>query len=113
MAKKQNIADAIQRAPCPKKIGRSIEFTVCDGTYTIDGKQLGYVDTLLGAFTAKRATTHLRKVLDDPSVTINHTKVYRQYCQMDLIDFWLESVATSDPDLVAENFLNDRSYEDE
>ena len=111
MSKKENISDAINRASNPKKIGRSIVFTVCEGTEVVAGKPLGYVDTLLGYFTAERATAYLRRETGNQSITITTARVYKQYCQMDLQDFWLESKATSDPELWRISRLNESKGE--
>lgn len=106
MATKYRIVDAIERARTDKQIGRSMVFSVCDGHCYVDGEPFDYTDTLLGNYSAERATRYLRKEMDDPSITIVHVTVYKQYCAMDLMDFWLEARATSDPVIVTEHFIN-------
>lgn len=107
MAIKINLADAIERSNHSQRIGRSIVFTVCDGHQYVNGEPFDFTDTLLGKWTARRATRALRKTHGDESITIAHTTVYKQYCDMDIIDFWLNARATSDPVQVSEHFIND------
>lgn len=107
MAIKFNLADAIENTNISQRIGRSICYTVCDGHQYVNGEPFDFTDTLLGKWTAKRATKMLRKKHDDETITIAHTIVYKQYCDMDLLDFWLNARATSGPKQVAEFFIND------
>ncbi len=106
MAKKYNIHDAIESRTISAKVGRSLIFTVCEGHFVVPGGEYAdFSDTLLGKWTAKRATDRLRKVHGDSTIQILHTEIYKQYVQMDLLDFWLEAEATSDPVRVTETFL--------
>ena len=107
LAIKINLADAIENTTITQRIGRSIVYTICDGHQYVNGEPYDFTDTLLGKWTAKRATRSLRKKHDDETITIAHTTVYKQYCDMDLLDFWLNARATSDPKQVAEFFIND------
>jgi len=107
MAVKFNLADAIEKTHITQRIGRSIQFTVCEGHNYVNGEPFDFSDTLLGTWTAKRATRLLRREHGDDSITIVHTTVYKQYCDMDLLDFWLNSRATSDPVQVREHFINE------
>lgn len=106
MAIKFNLADAIENTSITQRIGRSLVYTVCDGHQYVNGEPFDFTDTLLGKWTAKRATRSLRKKHDDETITIAHTTVYKQYVQMELLDFWLEAKATSAPVKVTETFLN-------
>lgn len=106
MAVKFNLADAIEKSTISQRIGRSIVFTVCDGHQYVNGEPYDFTDTLLGKWTARRATRMLRKTHGDESITIVHTTVYKQYCDMDLLDFWLNARATSDPVATAEYSIN-------
>lgn len=106
MSKKYNIHDAIESSTIRGKVGRSMVYTVCDGHQILSGGEYAdFSDTLLGKWTAKRATTMLRKVHGDDTIQIVHTTIYKQYVQMDLLDYWLEAEATSDPVQVTETFL--------
>lgn len=107
MATKFNLADAIEKTKITQRIGRSIVYTVCDGHQYIDGEPFDFTDTLLGKWTAKRATRLLRRMHGDESITIAHTMIYKQYCDMDLLDFWLNARATSDPVQVTETYISD------
>lgn len=107
MAIKINLADAIEKTHITQRIGRSIVYTVCDGHQYVNGEPFDFTDTLLGKWTARRATRALRRAHGDESITIVHTTVYKQYCDMDLLDFWLNARATSDPVQVSEHFIND------
>lgn len=107
MAIKMNLADAIEKTHITQRIGRSIVYTVCDGHQYVNGEPFDFTDTLLGKWTARRATRALRREHGDESITIVHTTVYKQYCDMDLLDFWLNARATSDPVQVSEHFIND------
>lgn len=107
MAIKFNLADAIEKTHITQRIGRSVCFTVCDGHSYVNGEPVDFTDTLLGKWTAKRATRLLRREHCDDSITIVHTTVYKQYCDMDLLDFWLNARATSEPVQVAEHFINE------
>lgn len=107
MAIKFNLSDAIEKTHITQRIGRSVCFTVCDGHQYVNGELQDFTDTLLGKWTAKRATRLLRKEHGDDSITIVHTIVYKQYCDMDLLDFWLNARATSDPVEVAEFTISD------
>lgn len=106
MAIKFNLADAIEKTHISQRIGRSILYTVCDGHRYIEGEPFDFTDTLVGRWTAKRATQHLRREHGDDSIVIAHTTIFKQYCDMDLLDFWLNARATSDPVQVAEHFIN-------
>ena len=106
MAKKFNIHDAIEASTISAKVGRSMVFTICEGHVVIAGGEYDdFTDTLLGKWTAKRATEKLRKLHGDYTIQIVHTTIYKQYVQMELLDFWLEAEATSDPVEVTETFL--------
>ena len=105
MATKVNLAEAIEKTSISQRIGRSMTYTVCDGHQYLHGEPFDFSDTLLGKWTATRATRFLRKMHDDESITIVHTSTYKQYCDMDVLDFWLNARATSDPVLVTENYL--------
>lgn len=105
MGVKANLANAIERSQSEKKIGRSMRYTLCEGHYYVNGEPFDYEDVLLGDWTAERATRALRRDMCDESITIIHCTVYKQYCQMDLLDFWLNAKATSDPKKVNEYFI--------
>ncbi len=106
MAKKFNIHDAIESSTISAKVGRSLVFTICDGHIVVPGGEYAdFNDTLLGKWTAKRATEKLRKLHGDDTIQIVHTTIYKQYVQMELLDFWLEAEATSEPVQVTETFL--------
>lgn len=107
MASKFNLADAIEKSTISQRIGRSIVYTVCEGHSYASGEPDYFTDTLLGKWTAKRATRFLRHEHGDDSITIVHTTVYKQYCDMGLLDFWLNARAASDPAFVQEYFIND------
>lgn len=107
MASKVNLSDAIEKTHISQRIGRSILFTVCEGHFYVGDKREDFTDTLMGRWTAKRATKLLRREHGDESITIVHTVVYKQYCDMDLIDFWLNARATSDPVQVTEHYISD------
>ncbi len=107
MAYKAYLSDAIEKTHKSKRIGRSMVYTVCDGHIYENGEPYDFTDTLLGMWTAKRATRFLRRVHKDDSITIAHTMVYKQYCDMSLLDFWLNARATSDPEQIREFFIND------
>ena len=107
MASKFNLADAIEKTHITQRFGRSMVYTVCDGHQYVNGEYCDFTDTLLGKWTAKRATRLLRQEHGDESITIVHTTIYKQYCDMALLDFWLNARATSDPVQVAEFFIND------
>lgn len=106
MAVKFNLADAIEKAHITQRIGRSIVYTVCNGQQYVNGEPQDFTDTLLGKWTAKRATKLLRRVHGDESITIFNTEIYKQYCDMDLLDFWLNARATSDPVKVTTTTIN-------
>ena len=108
MPVKFNLADAIEKTHIQQRIGRSIVYTVCNGHIYINGEPEDFTDTLLGKWTAKRATRLLRRVHGDESITIYNTEIFKQYCDMDLLDFWLNARATSDPVKVTETSLNER-----
>ena len=97
MATKVNLADAIEKTHVTQRIGRSMRYTVCEGHYYVGGILYDFSDTLIGRWTPKRATQFLRREHGDDSITIAHTSIYKQYCDMDLLDFWLNARATSDP----------------
>ena len=106
MAKKFQIYDAIESSTISAKVGRSLVFTICDGHFIVQGGEYAdFTDTLLGKWTAKRATEKLRRVHGDETIQIVHTEIYKQYVQMDLLDFWLEAEATSDPVKVTDTYL--------
>lgn len=107
MAIKFNLAEAIEKTHISQRIGRSVCFTVCDGHQYINGDLIDFTDTLLGKWTAKRATRLLRREHGDDSITIVHTTIYKQYCDMGLLDFWLNARATSDPVKVTEFSISD------
>lgn len=107
MAIKFNLVNAIEKTRITQRIGRSIVFTVCNGHIYVNGEPGDFTDTLIGKWTAKRATSYLRRVHDDPSITVFNTEVYKQYCDMDLLDFWLNARATSEPVKVAETTINE------
>lgn len=107
MASKVNLTDAIEMSQISRRIGRSIVYTICDGHTFATGEPNDFTDTLLGKWTAKRATRFLRHEHGDESITIVHTTVYKQYCDMSLLDFWLNARATSEPEQVQEYFIND------
>ena len=106
MAVKWNLADAIEKSRKSDRIGRSVRFTVCEGHQYVNGEPFDFTDTLLGTWTARRATRLLRREHGDDSITIVHTTVYKQYVDMDLMDFWLNARATSDPVVVREHYIN-------
>lgn len=107
MATKFNLADAIEKTNITQRIGRSIVYTVCEGhCYSADGN-VPFSDTLLGKWTARRATRLLRREHGDESITITKTTIYKQYCDMDLLEFWINARATSDPVQVSETYIND------
>lgn len=107
MAQKINLSDAIEKATTTKRIGRSFLYTVCDGHTYASGEPMDFTDTLLGKWSASRATRHLRHVHGDATITIVHTTVYKQYCDMSALDFWLNARATSEPQQVKEYFITD------
>lgn len=107
MANKVNLSDAIEHAHASQRIGRSMVYTVCDGHCYSNGEQVTVHDVLLGRWSAERATRMMRKVRSDETVTVVHAVVYKQYCDMDLLDFWLNARATSDPVQVDESYIND------
>lgn len=106
MAVKINLADAIEKTHISQRIGRSMVYTICDGHYYVEGEPHDFTETLLGRWTANRATRLLRREHGDDSITIAHTMIFKQYCDMDLLDFWLNARATSDPVQVEEHFIN-------
>ena len=106
MAVKWNLADAIEKSRKSDRIGRSVQFTVCEGHQYVNGEPFDFTDTLLGTWTARRATRLLRREHGDDSITIVHATVYKQYVDMDLMDFWLNARATSDPVVVREHYIN-------
>lgn len=107
MAVKFNLAEAIEKTHIAQRIGRSVCFTICEGHQYVGDTMVDFTDTLLGKWTAKRATRLLRREHGDDSITIVHTTVYKQYCDMDLLDFWLNARATSDPVIVSEFRISD------
>lgn len=105
MAIKINLTDAIEKSRHSKRIGRSIVFTVCNGSFYANGEHDDFSDTLIGKWSAKRATSYFRKLYGDTSITIFNTEVFKQYCEMELLDFWLNARATGDPVKVSETTL--------
>lgn len=106
MASKVNLTNAIEMSRIAKRIGRSVMYTVCDGHTFANGEPNDFTDTLIGKWTAKRATRFLRHEHGDDTITIVHTMVYKQYCDMSLLDFWLNARATSEPELTNEFYIN-------
>lgn len=98
------IARASKRRNKGREVGRSIVYTICEGRYFEDGRELGYQDVLLGDWDCGRATRWLRREVDD-TLQIIKTETYKQYVTMDLLDFWLEARATSDPQKVSETHV--------
>lgn len=107
MATKFNLAEAMEKTKITQRIGRSIVYTVCNGHSYAGDEAIPFTDTLLGKWTARRATRLLRREHGDDSITIVKTLVYKQYCDMDLLEFWLNARATSAPVLVSETHIND------
>lgn len=106
MAHKHDIRDALESSNIRGKVGRSMVYSVCDGHFYVNGEPEDFTDTLLGTWSAKRATKLLRRIHGDETIQIVHTMIYKQYVQMDLLDFWLASEATSDPVLASETFIS-------
>ena len=104
MATKYDITQAV--GGIKKRVGRSIVFTVCEGSTCVGGDWQDYTDTLLGEWTPERATRMLRKRERDQTLQIVRTVTYKQYVDMSLLDFWLNARATGDPVQVKERFVN-------
>jgi hypothetical protein len=103
MASKYDLTQAV--GGIKKRVGRSMVFTVCDGSYHNGSDWCDYTDTLLGIWSPERATRYLRKLAHDQTIQIVHTTTFKQYVDMSLTDFWLNANATSDPVQVQEQFI--------
>ena len=98
------IARASKRRNKGREVGRSIVYTICDGRYFEEGRELGYQDVLLGDWDCGRATRWLRREVND-TLQIIKTETFKQYVSMELLDFWLYARATSDPQKVRETHV--------